>query len=47
MLEPQPGETPPDPNNPAPLKDNVPTPAEDAPGFIPGTQNPDDPKRDY
>lgn len=45
MLEPKPGEQP-DPNNPAPLKDYKPTPAENADGFEPGTQNPDDEKKD-
>jgi len=45
MLEPKPGE-PIDPANPTPQKEYKPTPADQADGFTPGTQNPDEEKKD-
>lgn len=45
MLEPKPGE-PVDPNNPNPAKEYKPTPADQTDGFTPGTQNPDEEKKD-
>lgn len=45
MLEPKPGETPADANAPN-QKEYKPTPAEEGDGYTPGTQNPDDAKKD-
>lgn len=46
MLEPKPGEPDPGIPNPTPQKEFKPTPAQDADGFTPGTQNPDEEKKD-
>lgn len=45
MLEPKPGE-PTDGRSPTPQKEYKPTPADQADGFTPGTQDPDKEKKD-